>query len=131
MKNISIKGIILGVIAIVIIDVAGGIVGVLLFASDMSEESLNAMLQSQGLLLWSLFIGTFSTIAGGFIAAKIGKLAPYKNAVVIGVLGIISGALLVDGGSPLWFDIAGFVSVVPAALLGGFFGAYKKSEALA
>jgi hypothetical protein len=65
---------------------------------------------------------------GGFVAAKIGKLAPYKNAVVIGILGIIIGILVRDAGPPDWFDMVGFVSVVPAALLGGYFAASKKAE---
>ena len=126
MKNISIKGIILGIIAIAIIDIIGSISGIFLFAHDMSSESLNAINLNQSFLLWSLFIGSISTVIGGFIAAKYGKSSPYKNSSIIGLLGIIVGVLSV-GDAPLWADIAGFLTVIPAALFGGFLVAQKNA----
>lgn len=124
MENISFKGIALGLLAIVIIDFIGGIAGIPLFSLDMSVESINAMSQDQGFLLWSLCVGTLSTILGGFIAAKKGKLAPYKNSGIIGGIGVGLGILL-GGETPLWFDIIGVITVVPAALIGGFLVARK------
>ena len=97
---------------------------IFLFSKDLSEEALILVAQRQNFLLWSLFIGTFSTVIGGFIAAKIGKLAPYKNAAVIGVLGVVIGVIL-GGETPLWFDVTAFLTVIPAALLGGYFVARK------
>jgi hypothetical protein len=109
-----------------VIDIIGGVAAVPLFSSDMSEESLSAINQNQGFLLWGLLVGTFSTIVGGFIAANQGKLAPYKNAAIIGAVGALAGVLLA-GTSPLWYDIIGLVSIIPAALFGGFLVARKNA----
>lgn len=124
MNNLSIKGILLGLLVTIVIDIIGGIAAIPLFASSMSEEALKALNEDTGALIWSLLIGTVSTIIGGFIAARFGKLAPYKNSAVVGVIGLIAGVLL-EGGAPLWFNIIGFASVIPAALLGGYLVARK------
>lgn len=126
MRSISIKGLVFGVLAIFVIDLVGGITGIFLFAKDMSEESLTLVSKNQNFLVWSLFVGTFSIVVGGFIAAKIGKLAPYKNAAVIGALGVAIG-ILMGVEAPLWFDVAAYLTVVPAALLGGYFVARKNA----
>ncbi len=124
MNNLSIKGILLGLLVTIVIDIIGGIAAIPLFASSMSEEALKALNEDTGALIWSLLIGTVSTIIGGFIAARFGKLAPYKNSAVVGVIGLIAGVLL-GGDAPLWFNIIGFASVIPAALLGGYLVARK------
>lgn len=126
MRSISIKGLVFGVLAIFVIDLVGGITGIFLFAKDMSEESLTLVSKNQNFLVWSLFVGTFSIVVGGFIAAKIGKLAPYKNAAVIGALGVAIG-ILMGVEAPLWFDVTAYLTVVPAALLGGYFVARKNA----
>jgi len=119
MRSISIKGVIFGVLAIFVIDLLSGIYGIILFADGMSEEALILASQSQNYLLWGLLVGTASTVVGGFIAAKIGKLAPYQNASVIGILGVVIGIIL-GGENPLWFDVTANLTVIPAALLGGY-----------
>ncbi len=124
MNNLSIKGILLGLLVTIVIDIIGGIAAIPLFALSMSEEALKALNEDTGALIWSLLIGTVSTIIGGFIAARFGKLAPYKNSAVVGVIGLIAGVLL-GGDAPLWFNIIGFASVIPAALLGGYLVARK------
>ena len=120
MRSVSIKGVAFGVLAVLVIDLVGGAAGIPLFAKDMSVESINSVAKNQSFLLWSVFIGTFSTVAGGFVAAKIGKLAPYQNAAVICALGMLFG-IIMGGEAPLWFDVTGYLTVVPADLLGGYF----------
>lgn len=126
MRSVSIKGVAFGVLAVLVIDLVGGAAGIPLFAKDMSVESINSVAKNQSFLLWSVFIGTFSTVAGGFVAAKIGKLAPYQNAAVIGALGMVFG-IIMGGEAPLWFDVTGYLTVVPAALLGGYFVARQNA----
>ncbi len=116
MKGICFKGIFWGIIAIAIIDILGAISGIFLFVPDLSETAIN---QNQNFLLWGLTIGTLATVIGGFIAARYARTAPYTHAAIIGLLGILSG-LLNLGKAPFWFDLAGFLTVIPAALLGGF-----------
>ena len=124
MKNISIKGIIFAVLAVVILDTISGIALIPIFVKDMTEESLKVLSHEVGLLIFSMFFGTISTVIGGFIAAKYGKLAPYKNAAVIGVIGIILGVLL-SSNYPLWFNVLALLITLPSALLGAYFVARK------
>ena len=122
MKNISIKGIFLALLAIVVLDVLAALVAIPLF----SEESTNALYQNNYPLLWSLVAGTLTTVLGGYIAASFGKLAPYKNSAIIALIGVVLGVLLA-GEEPLWFDVIGFIIVIPAALLGGYIVARKNA----
>lgn len=115
----SIKGILLGILAIVVLDSIAGIAMIPLFAENMSSEAIEALSQEFAPLCYSVFFGTISTIAGGYIAAKYGGLAPYKNAAVIGVSGLVFGVLSMDS-FPLWFNVIGFISVIPAALFGAY-----------
>ena len=66
----------------------------------------------------------------GFVAGRLGNLAPYKNATVLGVLGIFYGIYIMDSNDPLWFNVAGLLRLVPASLLGGYI-AVRRSEAQA
>tara|TARA_R110001599_G_scaffold352201_1_gene586273 strand:+ start:160 stop:540 length:381 start_codon:yes stop_codon:yes gene_type:complete len=126
MSNISIKGIILGVIAILVIDIISGIAMIPIFASNMSEESIEKIFLETGPLIYSLILGTLSTVIGGFIAANIGRQAAYKNAAILGVIGLFFGVLMSEG-LPLWFNIIGFVTVIPASLIGGYFAIRKNA----
>lgn len=127
MKGISLKAIVVAVVAALSLDVIFGIALIVIlggpsFGPEWSDEQFNAALDvltaSQAFLVWSALLGTLSTLVGGYIAARFSESLPYMNAFVFGMLGLILGMLTADG-LPLWFNVVGFVSVVPAALLGG------------
>jgi|SRR5271157_1097391 len=127
MIKISIKGVILGIVVALILDiiaafVMGAIVGVSLFKEGMTQQQLKeavvAVILSTGFLLGSGIFGTLSTILGGYIAARVAKNNYYMNAAVIGVLGIVLNALT-GTDYPLWFNSSAVLLVLPAALLGG------------
>lgn len=121
MKNISIKGIIFGWLAVRILSIIGGIAIIQIFAKNMSTEAFMALSHESGPLIFCMFFGPISIVIGGFIAAKHGEYAPYKNSLVIGVIEII---LLMFFGSnyyPLWFNVFAFITAIPSALLGAYF----------
>jgi hypothetical protein len=127
MTKISIKGVILGIVVALILDiiaafVMGAIVGVSLFKEGMTQQQLKeavvAVILSTGFLLGSGIFGMLSTILGGYIAAQVAKNNYYMNAAVIGVLGILVNALTCTD-YPLWFNSSVVLLVLPAALLGG------------
>ena len=64
-------------------------------------------------------LGSLSTVAGGYVSARIAKRLPYMNSAAVGVVGLVLGAFLADGTLPLWFNLLGFASVLPMALVGG------------
>ena len=127
MKKISIKGILLGCLAVVVIDLISGVAIALMLVEDFSEEAFSALETQTNYLLFGLIIGTLSVVVGGYIAAKISKTSPYLNSAFIALIGIVIG-LLIGSGEPLWFDVAGYASIIPAALLGGHLASIKKTE---
>lgn len=94
-----------------------------LFSQDMSPEEIEAAMQTlsqdSGFLLASLVVGLAFSALGGYVAARVAKKDIYLNAGLVGVFGLFIG-LLFGGGGPIWFNVAGFVLVIPAALYGGF-----------
>ncbi len=76
--------------------------------------------QDSGYLLFSLLVGTLSTVLGGYIAGRRAKQLPLFNACAVGVLGLAAGVFL--GGQSegsAWFSVIGFISTLPAAIMGG------------
>ena len=127
MKKISIKGIVLGVIATIGLDTVAGVVLVLIFGGHLFksgitnqqlEEAMTVVAQGNNFLISSLIIGTLTTVLGGYIAARVARKEVYLNSGIVGLFGIFSGVFLA-GGYPIWFNVAAFLTVVPAALTGG------------
>lgn len=127
MKNISVKGIIIALITMFLLDIISGIVMIILFAKGYSPAEIEALQGETNTLIFSLVFGNISTVIAGYIAAKFGKLAPYKNSMVIGVVGVFIGIFFIST-YPLWFSILGILTAIPAAMLGGYFIA-RKNEA--
>ena len=78
--------------------------------------------QNDGYLLAGMLLGTFSTVLGGYIAARMAKHLPLFNAFAVGVVGIAAAVLLGGGSSerPEWFSAFGYISTIPAAIVGGW-----------
>jgi fructose-specific phosphotransferase system IIC component len=130
MSGISIKGIILGVVAVLVTDVVAGIGLTVALADEGSLKSKEAIAQlthSEPFLIGSVFFGTLSTVLGGYVAARIAKRSQYANAAVIGVLGVTFGVML-SGGYPFWFNAIAFLLVLPAAIWGGHIAAPRAQE---
>lgn len=87
----------------------------------------NSLGQNNDYLLTSLFLGTFSTVLGGYIAARLAKNLPLFNACAVGVVGIAIGILLCEqSDSPGWFNALGYLSTIPAAIVGGWLARNEK-----
>lgn len=127
MSKISFKGIVLAALVVLVLDTIAGIVMTVFMGGGFLREGMTeqqttdaiaALTLSTNFLLGSMILGTLATIVGGYVVARIAKREPYLNAGVIGVLGIVLGVILAKN-YPLWFNVLGFVLVLPAALLGG------------
>jgi hypothetical protein len=86
--------------------------------ADLSAQQIDALLSNTRFLVWSLILGTVSTVIGGFLAARFATKVPYFHALIYGIFALIFG-VLTSGGLPLWYNAVGFAIVLPAALLGG------------
>lgn len=122
--SFSIKGVLLGCLVTFVLDILGGYLLISLLAKDMSEESFKAASPEILMLPYSLFFRV-TTILGGFIAAKYGKLAPYKTAAFVGAQ---MWMFLCTGDNTLRVFVITFLLTVPAALLGAFLFLRKNEQ---
>lgn len=127
MENVSIKGLVIAIVITLILNIVIGVVGLTIFAEGMTEESMLAIEKQTNFLLYALVTGVLSTVLGGYISARYGVLAPYKNSAVFGIIGILFGLLLATF-DPVWFDVVGLLSVIPAAMIGGYLVAMKQEK---
>lgn len=87
-------------------------------AFDLQTSQVDALLADRTFLIWSLILGTFSTIVGGFLAARFARGLPYYHSLIYGIFGLVFSALTSEG-LPRWYTAVGFTVLIPAALLGG------------
>jgi hypothetical protein len=128
MRNISVKGVLSGIALGLLLDLLSGVtltfaLGSNAFAPGVTEAEVQKALaeisHASSFLFASLVLGSLSTVAAGYVSARIAKRLPYMNAAAVGAVGLVLGAFLADGTLPLWFNLLGFASVLPMALVGG------------
>lgn len=127
MQGISFKAVAIGMVAMFLLDVVGGIGLTVVLGGptgspgmtvQQAREATIAFMHSTGYLTGSLILGTVATVIGGYLAARNANAAPYLNAGFLGACGVVV-SLLLGRGSPAWFVLSGALVVLPAALLGG------------
>jgi hypothetical protein len=86
-------------------------------SAEQVSQDLAAVINSPSFLLFNIVFGSLTTMAGGFVAARLAKRYPYFNGFAVGVLGLAFG-LLFWGSNPLWFNLFALATVIPTAVLG-------------
>jgi hypothetical protein len=127
MQGISFKAVILATVAMFALDILVGSVLAGVFGEglrpDMTEQEMEAvfagLVKNGAYLFWGAVLGTLTTVIGGFIAARTARIVPYKNAFAFGLLGILICSFMADG-LPLWYNVLGIVTALPAALFGAY-----------
>ena len=130
MKTFSVKAIALGALVMIALDILTGVVSYMVFGGDTlqpgaSQIEIKAMAESlqqnDGYLLTALAFGIATTVLGGFVTARLAQQLPLLNACALGVVGVVIGLVLSGpADSPLWFEVIGYIAVVPAAIYGGY-----------
>lgn len=128
MEKVSFKGVALGVMT----DIGGTLLASVLllsyFAGDalspemapeQAERVMRRLLEDGGYLLANLVIGLVFTGLGGYVAARVARRELYLNAGLVGVVSLLLGVFF-GGQGPFWFEVAGIVLIVPAALYGAY-----------
>jgi hypothetical protein len=135
MTRISLKAVLIASVSMLILDLISGVVLLPLFAdiqaldgtsAEQIDQAITAVALSDTYLICALISGTMTTIFGGYLAAKIAKKYPYFNAATFGLIGIIIG-LVMSSDVPLWFDLIGYLSTLPAAIYGGHIAKQRHS----
>jgi hypothetical protein len=121
LSDIKFKAVIVGAI----VDNAGTLLLMTLLAAalvstGLSEDEVMSRMKSTSGLLLGLIVGLSFTGLGGYFAGRMAGRAEVLHGVLVAVLGMIVAVIFREGGIPLWFDIAGFVAMLPAGMAGGY-----------
>lgn len=128
MERINLKALLFGIVADVGVTFVASLLLFLLFAHDlvspdMPPEEMDAVMQALlargDFLLASLVIGLGCSTLGGYVAARTAGQDLYLHAGLVGLASLLFG-LVAGTSGPFWFNVAGFVLVLPAALYGGY-----------
>jgi hypothetical protein len=98
---------------------------------QISEEALEGIASSEDFLLASLVVGLACTSLGAYVGARRAGSSYARHGGWIGV-GSALMALVISLSSgpapsppPLWLELAGYLLVIPAGVLGGLFAAAR------
>jgi hypothetical protein len=122
MRNISIKGLIAAVAVAVTLDIAWSVALLFHIAGLTADQAavagaVDEYLRNNAYLGLSLVLGLLTTILGGYIVARIAKVAALINAVCFGCIGVAFN-LLTAADLPLWFNFLNLLLLIPAAIFG-------------
>ncbi|MFT5758292.1 MAG: hypothetical protein ACI9LM_003031 [Alteromonadaceae bacterium] len=120
MKNVSIKGILLGLVSLIVLDEFGGILLTLVLAGDISKDIIVAMQHDTLFLIFRMFVGAAALVGAGFISEKVAKSSGVINSVIIGIVSVILTVLVLGDTYPLWYLVLSYLYQFPSALAGGY-----------
>ena len=120
MKNVSIKGILLGLVSLIVLDELGGILLTLALAGDISTDIRTAIQSDTLFLILRMFVGAAALVGAGFISEKVAKSSGLINSGIVGIVSVILTVLVLDGTYPLWYLILSYLYQFPSALAGGY-----------
>lgn len=114
MKNIKVSAIVIGlflgfIFPLVLFFSLGPLAAVL---SDKEQVVFGLW----GLLFW-LFLNIAGPVSAGYITAKLARQQPLLHACIVGILGIIALAVLIE---PISAALAECFFVIPGAIFGGW-----------
>jgi hypothetical protein len=89
-----------------------------LVSQGLSQEEVIARLKSSSGLLLNLIIGLGWTCLGGYVAGRIARQSEILHGSLVAGAGMVLALLLRESGLPPWYDIIGFVGMLPAGMLG-------------
>src|SRR5438046_346301 len=124
MSRLKVKAVVLGVLtdlgASMVLGLVIGVVGgAVLIARGTPSSALAAGLVSDWtILLLSLVAGLLAEAAGGFVAGRVARADHGFHGAAVGIVALASSWLLNSQAYPLWFNVASYVLVVPAAVIG-------------
>lgn len=130
MTRVNFKAVAVGFLLTLGLDILIGIVLLFLHgdeitvagrSSEQVSQDLANVTGSTSFLLVSIILGSFTTMVGGCVTARLARRYPYFNGLAVGVLGALFG-LIFWSENPMWFNLFALVTVIPTALLGAHIG---------
>ena len=90
-----------------------------LSSTGISEDEVVSRMKSSSGMLLSLILGLGCTFLGGYVSGRIAQRAEVLHGAVVAGIGMVLALIWRESGLPNWYDIIGFVGMLPAGMLGG------------
>ena len=100
-----------------------------LVSTGLSEDEVMVRMKSSNGLLLGLILGLGCTVMGGFFAGWIAKRAEVLHGALVAIVGMVLSMFFRESGMPIWFEIAGFVCMLPAGMAGGYLAQKRRPPA--
>jgi len=128
-SDIKFKAVIVGAI----VDNAGTLLlmtmlAAALVSTGLSENEVMSRMKSTNGLLLGLIIGLGCTVMGGYFAGKMAGRAEILHGALVAVIGMIMALIFRESGTPTWFDVAGFLCMLPAGMCGAYLAQQRRTE---
>jgi hypothetical protein len=97
-----------------------------LVSQGLSQDEVVARLKSPSGLLLNLIIGLGCTCLGGYVAGRIARQSEILHGALVAGAGMVLALLLRESGLPGWYDILGFIGMLPVGMLGGYMARQRR-----
>jgi hypothetical protein len=103
------------------------ILATLLVSTGLSEDEVMSRMKSTNGLLLGLIVGMSFTVLGGYFAGRMAGRSEVLHGALVAIVGMVIALIFREKGDPLWFDIAGFVAMLPAGMAGGYLAQRRRT----
>lgn len=120
MKNISIKGILLGIVSLMILDTLGDVLLRLALVGEVTGEPVDALQSDTLFLILRMFVGAAALVGAGYITEKLAKTSNLVNSGIVGAISVVITVLVLEESYPVWYLILSYLYQFPSAVAGGY-----------
>jgi hypothetical protein len=128
-KEIDLKAVVMGFLTDTVATIAVSFILVsAMSAFGISESEITDRMKTLSGLLLSLIFGLGCTVFGAYVAGRIAKRTEITHGAIVAGISLILALIIRDAGDPLWFEVTGYLCILPAGMLGGYFAAERRKR---
>ena len=84
---------------------------------EQRDQVLQEAMNTTALCPTIFIFGMLTTVAGGYLAARLARRIPYYHGLAMGVVGLVY-AMLMWNANARWYDYIGVLLTIPASIYG-------------
>ena len=129
MSDIKFKAVIVGAIVDNVATLAVMLFLMTALASQgLSQDEVVVRMKTLSGQLLTLIIGLGCTGLGGYVAGRMALRSEVLHGALVAGAGLVVALLFRESGLPAWYDIIGFVAMVPAGMGGGYIAQLRRKS---